>query len=145
MAVDWESFIDEFGDLELGSFLYETNLHLMKSMLDMGTMVCENEERLGAYRRAVKELFKTQWLLVAQCLEEYGVIVRCICDYDEFCHRCRGSRYLLNTFLTENEIRDISLVVNDEFDTPELRAEMYDQMQKAMLELKRSGVISRHE
>lgn len=81
---------------------------MMKVNLDLGTLVCNDPAKLRAYKERVKSTYKEKWLDIASVLEFFEIIQRCICDHDEFCKVCGGSRYILSETMTADEIRQIS-------------------------------------
>lgn len=124
MPLDWRGYVNEQGDFELASYLYEVILSLMKHSLDMGTLLSTDSVRLRAYKEQVKSTFKGQWYELAQALESFEIIVPCICSQDEFCRICGGSRYRLNSALSADEIREIATVINRDSSDPELAAKL---------------------
>ena len=107
---DWEKYINENGDFEFPKYLHKTITDLMKTTLDLGTLVCSDAAKLRAYKERVKSAFKDKWIDIATALESFDIIEPCICRNDEFCSLCGGSRYLLNEALTSDEIRQLSIV-----------------------------------
>jgi hypothetical protein len=107
---DWEKYINENGDFEFPKYLHKTITDLMKTTLDLGTLVCADSAKLRAYKERVKSAFKDKWVDIATALESFDIIEPCVCKEDEFCTICGGSRYLLNDALTSDEIRQLSVV-----------------------------------
>lgn len=139
--IDWEDFIDDSGDFELAAYLYQSNLRLMKSALDLGTLLSSDSTRLRAYKEQIKQIFKAQWKNTAQALESFGIIEPCICT-DEFCRICKGSRYRLGVTLGADEIQEFSMVVTSkEEHDPEIQKILTQGMEKAVRELKEAGLI----
>lgn len=138
---DWEDYVDGSGDFEIAAYLYQSILELMKHTLDMGTLLSTDRARLRAYKEQVKQIFKGQWTNIAEGLEYYDLVTPCGCDDNEFCRICKGSRYTLGVALSADEIREISLVVNKEIEGDEMQERLQRGMEKAMLELKESGLI----
>jgi len=132
-ALDWRTYVDEHGDFELATYLYRVILSLMKHSLDMGTLLSTDPVRLRAYKEQTKSIFKSQWLEVAQALESFDIIVPCGCSPDEYCKICGGSRYRLNSALSPDELREISMVVSDDGD-PELARKLQEGLTRALRE-----------
>lgn len=108
---DWQKYIDKQGNFEFPKYLYRTISDLMKVNLDLGTLVCNDPAKLRAYKERVKATYKQKWLDIAAVLEFFDIIQRCVCDHDEFCKICGGSRYILSEALTADEIRQISYAI----------------------------------
>jgi len=111
----WESFINESGDFELPNFLYRTINDLMKQSLDMGTLLSGDQHKLRAYKEQTKKMFKARWLEVAKALEFFNIIDPCICSLSEkelYCDVCKGARFIINSTLTADEMREVSFFVN---------------------------------
>lgn len=85
--IDWREYIDESGDFELARYLYNSITDLMKSSLDLGTLLSADAARLRAYKEQVKSIFKGRWLEMAQALEYFDIIVPCGCS-NEYCKMC---------------------------------------------------------
>ena len=107
-STDWQKYIDRQGNFEFPKYLYKTISDMMKVNLDLGTLVCNDPAKLRAYKERVKSTYKEKWLDIASVLEFFEIIQRCICDHDEFCKVCGGSRYILSETMTADEIRQIS-------------------------------------
>lgn len=135
--LDWRQYINEEGDFELASYLYKVVLHLMKHSLDMGTLLSTDSARLRAYKEQTKSAFKSQWLEIAQALESFDIIVPCICDPEEYCKICSGSRYRLNSALSPDQMREISLVLGGEDVDPALARKLDEGLSKALNEVNR--------
>ena len=62
-----------------------------------------------------KKLFKNKWFEIAQALEFFDIIEKCIC-YNEvqetYCDVCKGARYKLSSYLNSDEIREIGIFFN---------------------------------
>ena len=112
---DWKKFTDVNGDFQLANFLYEGNNDLMKHSLDMGTLLSNDPHKLRAYKEQTKKLFKNKWFEIAQALEFFDIIEKCIC-YNEvqetYCEVCKGARYKLSSYLNSDEIREIGIFFN---------------------------------
>src|SRR5690606_22784967 len=80
--------------IQLPRYLYEMINRLMKQTLDLGTLACHNDAQLRSYKATVKRNFKSEWHRLAEILVDYHVIIRCICDDDQFCEICGGCRYI---------------------------------------------------
>lgn len=107
-TTEWQKYIDVNGDFEFPKYLYRTISDMMKINLDLGTLVCNDPAKLRAYKERVKSTYKEKWLDIASVLEFLGIIDRCVCDYDEFCKICGGSRFILSEAMTADEIKQIS-------------------------------------
>jgi hypothetical protein len=108
--VDWRRYVNNDGDFELPRYLYLVLNELMKSALDMGTLLSTDQSKLRAFRDQTKGAFKRRWMELAQALEAFDIIAPCGCPLSEYCKRCGGSRYLLNTALSPDEMREIAMV-----------------------------------
>ena len=108
---DWQKYIDKQGNFEFPKYLYRTISDMMKVNLDLGTLVCNDPAKLRAYKERVKSTYKQKWFDIAAVLEFFDIIQRCVCDHDEFCKICGGSRYILSEALTADEIRQISYII----------------------------------
>jgi len=114
---DWKSYINQNGDFELPNFLYRTVNDLMKQSLDMGTLLSEDQYKLRAYKEQTKKLFKNKWFDLAEALEYFGIIEKCVCSpvnnsgKEIYCDVCKGARYVINSALSPNEMREISMFV----------------------------------
>lgn len=135
--LDWQQYVNEDGDFELPSYLYKVILALMKHSLDMGTLLSTDQARLRAYKEQTKSTFKSQWLEIAQALESFDIIVPCVCDPDEYCKICSGSRYRLNAALSPDQMREISMVLNGESSNPEVARKLEEGLQKVLKEVNR--------
>ena len=112
---DWKKFTDVNGDFQLANFLYKGISDLMKHSLDMGTLLSNDPHKLRAYKEQTKKLFKNKWFEIAQALEFFDIIEKCIC-YNEvqetYCEVCKGARYKLSSYLNSDEIREIGIFFN---------------------------------
>ena len=112
---DWKKFTDVNGDFQLANFLYKGICDLMKHSLDMGTLLSNDSHKLRAYKEQTKKLFKNKWFEIAQALEFFDIIEKCIC-YNEvqetYCEVCKGARYKLSSYLNSDEIREIGIFFN---------------------------------
>jgi len=112
---DWKKFTDVNGDFQLANFLYKGISDLMKHSLDMGTLLSNDSHKLRAYKEQTKKLFKNKWFEIAQALEFFDIIEKCIC-YNEvqetYCDVCKGARYKLSSYLNSDEIREIGIFFN---------------------------------
>lgn len=112
---DWKKFTDVNGDFQLANFLYKGINDLMKHSLDMGTLLSNDSHKLRAYKEQTKKLFKNKWFEIAQSLEFFDIIEKCIC-YNEvqetYCEVCKGARYKLSSYLNSDEIREIGIFFN---------------------------------
>ena len=112
---DWKKYVDVNGDFQLANFLYKGISDLMKHSLDMGTLLSNDSHKLRAYKEQTKKLFKNKWFEIAQALEFFDIIEKCIC-YNEvqetYCDVCKGARYKLSSYLNSDEIREIGIFFN---------------------------------
>lgn len=131
--IDWRSYVDTNGDFELAAYLYRVISDLMKTSLDMGTLLSTDPVRLRAYKESVKNIFKNRWLEVAQALEAFDIIVPCGCPANEYCKICGGSRYRLNSAISPDELREIAMFAAPGTD-PELKEKLEAGLAKAMRE-----------
>jgi hypothetical protein len=130
---DWKSYIDQNGDFQLANFLYKSINDLMKHSLDMGTLLSNDQQKLRAYKEQTKKLFKNRWFDIARCLENFDVIEKCICFSDQkenYCDICKGARYKITSYLSADEVRDVSLFVGAAQD-----ADVQEKLQKGLMKL----------
>src|SRR4051812_33127987 len=111
MKKSWKDYVDENGDFALPAFLYTINNELMKEVLDLGTLLSQDNQKLRAYKEQTKKAFKKRWLDIAQALEFFDLIVPCVCGEHEFCQVCDGSRYILNAVLNPDQLREVAIFV----------------------------------
>lgn len=133
---DWKSHINQNGDFELPNFLYKTVNDLMKQALDMGTLLSTDPYKLRAYKEQTKKLFKNKWFDLAEALEHFGIIEKCGCAYvknagrEIFCDACKGARYIINSVLSPDEMREVSMFVNVAQDV-----EVQEKLQRGLIKL----------
>ncbi len=139
VMVDYRNYVNERGDFELPRYLYLIITNLMKQALDFGTMLSNDPAKLRAYKEQTKRSFKAQWFDLAQALESFGIIVVCGCPPDEFCRACGGARYVLNEALSPDQMREVSVVVGQNGNDPELARKLQEGMKKAMREVAELG------
>lgn len=128
---DWKKYIDVNGDFQLANFLYKTINDLMKQALDMGTLLSSDQYKLRAYKEQIKKLFRNKWFEIADSLEFFDIIEKCLCyteDKDFYCDICKGSRYRLSSYLTSDEIREIGIFFN-----AAQNAEIASRLQKGLM------------
>lgn len=109
---DWKKFTDINGDFQLANFLYRNINDLMKHSLDMGTLLSNDQQKLRAYKEQTKKLFKNKWFEIAQALEFFDIIEKCVCYsevQDKYCDICKGARFKLTSYLTSDEINEIGV------------------------------------
>lgn len=109
---DWKKFTDVNGDFQLANFLYRNINDLMKHSLDMGTLLSNDAQKLRAYKEQTKKLFKTKWFEVAQALEFFDIIEKCVCyseTHEQYCEVCKGARYRLTPYLSSDEVREVGV------------------------------------
>lgn len=109
--VTWTDYIDDRGDMELPKYLYNSYMNLMKTSLDMGTLLSNDHTKLRAFKEQTKSIFKKRWLDLAQALEEFDIIAPCSCRTDMYCAVCGGSRYRLNMVMSPDQIQEIAVVM----------------------------------
>lgn len=124
---DWKDYIDANGDFALPSFLYQTQNDLMKEILDLGVLMSTDSQKLRAFKEQVKKSFKKRWMDLAQALEFFDLIVPCVCRPNDFCEVCSGSRYILNSALSPDQMREYGLVIGAGQD-----AELADKLEKGL-------------
>jgi hypothetical protein len=130
---DWKNYTDVNGDFQLANFLYRSINELMKNSLDMGTLLCADQQKLRAYKEQIKKLFKNKWLNIADALEYFEIIEKCVCYTDRsepYCDVCRGSRYKISSYLSPDELREVSTFVNAIQDS-----ETQEKLQKGLIKL----------
>lgn len=128
---DWKKYTDLNGDFQLANFLYKSINDLMKHSLDMGTLLSNDQHKLRAYKEQTKKLFKNKWFEIAQCLEFFDVIEKCVCyseTHESFCNICKGSRYKISSILSADDIREIGVFYN-----AVQNAELASQIQKKLM------------
>lgn len=130
---DWRDYIDDTGDFELAMYLFFCIKDLMKTSLDLGTLLSTDSARLRAYKEQIKAVFKGRWLEIAEALESFDIIVPCGCS-DEYCEICGGARYRLNSALTPDELREIAVVVGNPED-PKLQMKLEQGLARALDEV----------
>jgi hypothetical protein len=133
---DWKNYINKNGDFELPNFLYRTINDLMKQALDMGTLLSNDQHKLRAYKEQTKKLFRNKWFDLAKALEHFGIIERCACvsvknsNKEIYCDICKGARYILNSALSPDEMREISMFVGAAQDL-----QVQEKLQKGLIKL----------
>lgn len=130
---DWKTYIDQNGDFQLANFLYKSINELMKNSLDMGTLLSNDQHKLRAYKEQTKKLFKNKWYDIANCLEYYDVIEKCVCfteQKENYCEICKGARYKISSFLSADEIKEVSIFVGAAQDQ-----EVQEKLQKGLKKL----------
>lgn len=128
---DWKKFTDVNGDFQLANFLYRSINDLMKHSLDMGTLLSNDQQKLRAYKEQTKKLFKSKWFEIAQALEFFDIIERCICHTEtneKYCDICKGARYKVSDYLTSDEIREVGVFYN-----AAQNVELADKIQKKLM------------
>lgn len=134
-SLDWHRFINDSGDFEFPKYLFKSINDLMKTTLDLGTLVCSDPAKLRAYKETVKSTYKQRWNDIAKALEFFDIIRPCSCNDSDFCEICGGSRFLLNEALTADEMRDIGLVVGADV-AIDVAAKLQEGLKKALSELR---------
>jgi hypothetical protein len=130
---DWKNYIDQNGDFQLANFLYKSINELMKNSLDMGTLLSNDQHKLRAYKEQTKKLFKNKWFDIANCLEYFDVIEKCVCfseQRENYCEVCKGARYKISSYLSADEVKEISTFVNAAQDQ-----EIQEKLQKGLRNL----------
>jgi hypothetical protein len=130
---DWKNYIDKNGNFQLANFLYKSINELMKHSLDMGTLLSNDSQKLRAYKEQTKKLFKNKWLDVASALENFDIIEKCVCfsqKTETYCEVCKGSRYKLSSYLSPNEMREVSTFINAAQDI-----KVAEKLQKGLMKL----------
>ena len=130
---DWKTYIDQNGDFQLANFLYKSINELMKNSLDMGTLLSNDQHKLRAYKEQTKKLFKNKWFDIANCLEYFDVIEKCICfseQRENYCEICKGARYKISSYLSADEIKEVSIFVGAAQDQ-----EVQEKLQKGLKKL----------
>jgi hypothetical protein len=127
--IDWRSYVNDLGDFELPNYLYKINNDLMKQYLDLGTLLSDDNNKLRAYKEQVKKVFKKRWLETAQALEFFDLIIACTCGSSGYCDICGGSRYLLNSSVSPDQMREIGIIMG-----AESTADLADKLQKGLVQ-----------
>ncbi len=131
---EWKKYVDDDGTVEFPKYIYHTMMDLMKTSLDLGTMVCQDSVKLRAYKEQVKSAYRNRWLELASLLESFGVIEPCVCGEKDFCRVCGGSRYLLNQSLSLQKLEEISYVgPKDDI----LESKLEEGLRKALIEYRK--------
>lgn len=134
---DWKNFINENGDFELPNFLYKTITDLMKQSLDMGTLLSSDQHKLRAYKEQTKKMFKSRWYDIAKALEYFDIINPCICagdDKEVYCEVCKGARYIINSSLTADKMREVGVFTN-----AGTNVEIIEKLQKSLNDILREN------
>jgi hypothetical protein len=134
---DWTRFTDSNGDFQLANFLYRNINDLMKHSLDMGTLLSTDAHKLRAYKEQTKKLFKSKWYDIAQCLEFFDIIEKCVCYSDgqeAYCEVCKGSRYRISSFFTAEEVREVGIFYNAASNA-KLAEDLHKKLMQALDEL----------
>jgi hypothetical protein len=103
----------------------------MKHALDMGTLLSTDSHKLRAYKEQTKKLFKNKWFEIAQSLEFFDIIEKCICytaTQEVYCDICKGARYKLSSYLNSDEIREVGIFFN-----AAQSAELANKLQKGLM------------
>ena len=130
---DWKNYIDKNGNFQLANFLYKSINELMKHSLDMGTLLSNDSQKLRAYKEQTKKLFKNKWYEIAKALEAFSIIDPCICSTQEketYCDVCKGARYIINSTLTPDQMREVGLFTN-----AGTTSEIISKLQKSLNEI----------
>lgn len=133
MMNDWKKYTDVNGDFQLANFLYKSINDLMKHSLDMGTLLSNDSHKLRAYKEQTKKLFKSKWFDIAQSLEYFDIIEKCVCfneSQDSYCDICKGARYKISSYLSSDEIREIGVFFN-----ATQNAEIADRLHKSLMKV----------
>jgi len=128
---DWKKYTDINGDFQLANFLYKSINDLMKHSLDMGTLLSNDSHKLRAYKEQTKKLFKNKWFEIAQSLEFFDIIEKCMCfteTQEVYCDICKGARYKLSSYLNSDEIREVGIFFN-----AAQNAELAHKLQKSLM------------
>ncbi len=133
-GLDWHLYIDSRGDFELAHYLYKVINCLMKTSLDLGTLLSDDTAKLRAYKEQVKSIYKDRWMELAKALEEFDIIVPCGCNQADFCRACGGSRYQLNNALSPDRLSEIAVFTAT--DSIELKEKLEKGLDKAVTELR---------
>jgi len=134
---DWKKFTDVNGDFQLANFLYKGINDLMKQALDMGTLLSNDTHKLRAYKDQTKKVFKNKWFEVAEALEFFEIIEKCVCfteSKDIYCEVCKGARYKISSYLTSDEIREVGVFFNAA-QNADLAEKLHKGLMKALDEL----------
>jgi hypothetical protein len=134
MSNEWKSYINENGDFEFPKYLHRTLNELMKATLDLGTLVCQDQAKLRAYKERVKSSFRQKWFDIASSLEFFDLVEPCTCRGDEFCTVCGGSRFVLDETLSMSEIQQFAMVYGADMKA-DLAEKLQRGLQKALMEV----------
>jgi hypothetical protein len=130
---EWKKFTDVNGDFQLANYIYKNLNDLMKHALDMGTLLSNDPQKLRAYKEQTKKLFKSRWHEIAQCLETFDIIEKCMCyslEKEVYCDICKGSRYKLSSYITPNDVREVGIFVN-----ASENSEIAEKLQKGLMKV----------
>lgn len=132
--MEWRKYVNEAGELELPTYLYQMINSLMKRSLDYGTLLSDDPKKLRAYKERVKETFKAEWLILAEAFEVFDLITPCLCyGTHTYCEVCRGSRYQINHAISPDLTREIVTFTNTE--SSELNERLRKGLEKALKEV----------
>lgn len=132
-GLDWRLYIDSKGDFELAHYLYKVVSCLMKTSLDLGTLLSDDPSKLRAYKEQVKSAYKDRWMELAKALEEFDIIVPCDCKATDFCRKCGGSRFILNSALSPDRLSEIAFITTK--DSKDIMKKLEKGLDKAIAEL----------
>lgn len=130
---DWKKYIDLNGDFQLANFLYKSVNELMKHSLDMGTLLSNDSHKLRAYKEQTKKLFKSKWFDIAQSLEFFDIIEKCVChseQQEQYCDICKGARYKVCSYLTADQVKEVGIFYGAQRNT-----ELVDKLQKGLMKV----------
>lgn len=128
MSDNWKNYVNNAGDFELPNYLFRMLTELMKQALDMGTLLSEDSAKLRAYKEQTKKQFKGRWMEIAEALEFFDLIVPCVCKDKEYCTQCGGSRYILNSAISPDRLREVAV-----FTSAGANAEIAEKLQKGLM------------
>ena len=137
---EWKKYINGLGELNFPEFLYKTLSTLMKTSLDLGTMVCQDQNKLRAYKEQIKSAHKQKWNDIASVLASFDLIEPCVCKDDEFCRICGGSRFVANSALSATTINEVGVATSGI--DPSVKEKLEAGMVKALSDVKEYRKLS---
>ena len=130
---DVKKYVNARGDFEFPKFLYSKHNALMKSMLDLGNLACQDANQLRAFKERVKKDFKSTWKEYADILFEHGIVEKCGCESDVYCQVCGGARYIPIDMLNADVITESIFMTTGK--DPDLLRQLRDGLLKAQSEV----------
>lgn len=128
--IHWKDFVDDHDDFQLSTYVYLLINQMMKNTLDLGTLLSDDPKKLRAFKEQIKKSHKEAWADVAESLESFGLIDRCICRVDEYCEVCKGSRYVPSDVVNADVIAlpgATFVATNDSAEAQRVQQKLFDR------------------